>query len=219
MRRTRAFRTAGGIVAVLVLLSGCSRPDPVQQAFADAIAAGDLAAAWAVLEPPVGSEKEGRGYALTYEHFLAAFDGVALTGERDVAFGHPLYRWPDGTVSRLSLYGGPQGSAHLGGDVLSVTVNGTDAPVRVWLDGVEVPGARFEEGTVRGWLHLSLWMFPGGARTVEVEFVSGKRLEVAVPAGWTFVLLNADVGSVEVYEDGIPAPSDRRPTFVTPQGP
>jgi hypothetical protein len=67
-------------------------------------------------------------------------------------------------------------------------------------------------------LHLSLWMFPGGARTVEVEFVSGKRLEVAVPAGWRNVFLVGDTGAVEVY-DRIPAPSDRRPTFVTPQGP
>jgi hypothetical protein len=88
----------------------------------------------------------------------------------------------------------------------------------VWLDGVEVPGARFEEGTAAGWLHLSMWMFPGGSRTVEVEFVSGKRLEVAVPAGWRNVFLVGDTGAVEVY-DRIPAPSDRRPTFVTPQGP
>jgi hypothetical protein len=219
VRAIRRGRGYGLALLVVVLLSGCSRPDPVQQAFADAIAAGDLEAAWAVLEPPVIVEGvEGRGEAWTHEHFVAAFDGVALTGERDVAFGHPLYRWPDGTVKRLSLYGGPVGSAHLGGDVLSVTVNGTDAPVRVWLDGVEVPGARFEEGTAAGWLHLSMWMFPGGSRTVEVEFVSGKRLEVAVPAGWRNVFLVGDTGAVEVY-DRIPAPSDRRPTFVTPQGP
>ncbi|MFP5308635.1 MAG: hypothetical protein ACLGIR_03535 [Actinomycetes bacterium] len=208
------------MAAVVTLAAGCVRTDPDQQAFADAIAAGDLGAAWAVLEPPVIVEHvEGRGEAWTYEHFVAAFDGVVVTGEVD-AFGDPYYRWPDGTVETLTFYGPPvPGVAKLGGEVLSVTVNGTDAPVRVWLDGVEVPGALFEVGTVRGWLHLSLWMFPGGSRTVEVEFVSGKRLEVAVPAGWTFVLLNADVGSVEVYEDGIPAPSDRRPTFVTPQGP
>ena len=105
MQRTRAFRTAGGIVAVLVLLSGCSRPDPVQQAFADAIAAGDLEAAWAVLEPPVIVEGvEGRGYALTYDHFVAAFEGVVLTGEVE-SFGRSVFRWPDGTEDDLSLPG------------------------------------------------------------------------------------------------------------------
>ncbi|MFP5308634.1 MAG: hypothetical protein ACLGIR_03530 [Actinomycetes bacterium] len=218
MRTIRRGRGYGLALLVVVLLSGCSRPDPVQQAFADAIAAGDLEAAWAVLEPPVIYDQPwpGRADALTMEHFVAAFEGVVLTGELE-SFGRPVLRWPDGTEDDLSLPGAV-GSARFVLDVLSVTVNGTDAPVRVWLDGVEVPGARFEEGTAAGWLHLSLWMFPGGARTVEVEFVSGKRLEVAVPHEARNVFLVGDTGAVEVY-DRIPAPSDRRPTFVTPQGP